>query len=326
MKNIGGAMDKPLASIIVPVYNAEKHLEQTIQSVIDQTWPNKQLILVNDGSTDESLAIATKYANDWIIVIDQPNGGASKSRNVGLKAAKGKYIQFLDADDLLSPDKIEQQVNLLEKNSDKIAVCSTIHFPDRQNHLQFKPTDYEEQFLINSEPANFLINLMGGFSENGSMVTIHAWLTPKRIIDEAGPWNESLTVDDDGEFFTRIILKSKGVIKTDGISYYRKYISPKSLSASKNNTGFTSRLNAVLLKKKWLLAVNNSFEAKAAIYKALTLLAADCYLTYPDIYKKAISELPAIRLKYNPPMGGIISNTLANIFGWRATKFIKRFF
>ncbi|HZX58320.1 MAG TPA: glycosyltransferase family A protein, partial [Mucilaginibacter sp.] len=106
-------MDQPLVSIIIPVYNSEKHLAETISSALEQTWPNKEIIIVDDGSADNSLAIAKSFASENVKVFHQPNKGASAARNKGIQEAKGDYIQFLDADDLLMPNKIAAQVKQL---------------------------------------------------------------------------------------------------------------------------------------------------------------------------------------------------------------------
>lgn len=317
-------MNNPLVSIIIPVYNAEKYLEETILSAIAQTWTNKEIIIVDDGSVDNSLAIARQYENSWIKVFVQQNNGASAARNTGLREAKGDYIQFLDADDLLSVDKIANQFEFLEKNPGKLVVCSTIHFNDGEDYESSLPSPYEEVFLLsNDDPVHFLINLWGGFSENGSMIQPNAWLTPKNIIETAGLWNEEITVDDDGEFFCRVVLQSKGIVKSGGYNYYRKHNNRQSLSAQKSIAGITSKLKAAVLKKRALLAGTNSFGAHVAIYKSLINIAADSYLKYPQIYNEAISELPKIKLNYQPAMGGPISNKLASIFGWRMIKLLK---
>src|SRR5271165_3187575 len=104
----------PLVSVIIPVYNSEKYLAESIESAIGQTWSSKEIIVVDDGSTDNSFEIARKFAGrPEVKVVTQENRGAAAARNAGLKEAKGEFIQFLDADDLLSADKIESQMKLL---------------------------------------------------------------------------------------------------------------------------------------------------------------------------------------------------------------------
>ncbi len=165
---------------------------------------------MDDGSTDNSLNVAKKFGNKAISVFHQENKGASAARNKGLSEAAGEFIQFLDADDLLSHDKIEEQVKLLINNPNKIAVCSTVHFNDGEDHEQQLSSPHEDAFLLDDKPVHFLINLWGGYADHGSMVSSNAWLTPKHIIEKAGLWNEQLTLDDDGEFFCRALLNSEG--------------------------------------------------------------------------------------------------------------------
>ena len=102
-------MNKPLISIIIPVYNAEKYLKKCLDSVINQTYKNLEIILVDDGSTDKSPEICDKYAekDSRIIVLHKENGGVSSSRNAGLDIFKGEYLSFVDSDDYVEPDYIE---------------------------------------------------------------------------------------------------------------------------------------------------------------------------------------------------------------------------
>ena len=103
-------MKGPLVSILIPAHNAGKWLADTIQSALDQTWQNREIIVVDDGSTDNSLAIARRFATEGVGVVTQPNQGAAVARNTAYSLCHGDYIQWLDADDLLEPDKIELQV------------------------------------------------------------------------------------------------------------------------------------------------------------------------------------------------------------------------
>ena len=88
-----------MISIILPIYNAEKYLHETIQSVLNQTYTNFELIAVNDGSTDGSMDVLQRIADDRLRIIDKKNTGVSDTRNMAIKAARGEYICFLDADD-----------------------------------------------------------------------------------------------------------------------------------------------------------------------------------------------------------------------------------
>jgi len=112
-----------LVSIIIPCYNAEKYISESIESAINQTYKNCEVIVINDGSTDSSLQIIKNY-HARVEIIDQPNQGGCAARNRGINSAKGEYIQFLDADDILSPECIEKK--LLELKDKSLVICSQL--------------------------------------------------------------------------------------------------------------------------------------------------------------------------------------------------------
>ena len=108
----------PKVSVIVPVYNSEKYIEKCLNSIIEQTYKDFELIVINDGSKDNSLEILEKYKNDFpkvITLINQENIGVSKTRNNAIKMAKGKYVMFIDNDDFIDKDYIETFINEAEK-------------------------------------------------------------------------------------------------------------------------------------------------------------------------------------------------------------------
>ena len=110
------AKQEKIVSIIIPVYNAEKYLGYCLNSIVSQTYKNLEIILVNDGSTDDSLKICDNYAflDSRVRVINIANRGVSNARNVGLKAATGEYIEFADADDVLNPQMVATLVDKMD--------------------------------------------------------------------------------------------------------------------------------------------------------------------------------------------------------------------
>ena len=113
-----------MISIIIPVYNAEKTIESTINSVLNQTFIDFELIVINDGSTDSTLEIVHKITDPRLKIFSYANANQAASRNRGIAKATGEYIAFLDADDLWTPDKLESQINLLKNNSTAAVVYS----------------------------------------------------------------------------------------------------------------------------------------------------------------------------------------------------------
>jgi len=140
-----------LVSVIVPFYNAASFLEVAIQSVLDQSFANWELILVNDGSTDNSVAIAKKYVSDGkIFLLEHPNRenkGVAMSRALAIKFAKGDFISFLDADDFYDKDKIEKNIQVLNGHPEVILVHSAANFIDdsERNHYFFNDFKFEKK-------------------------------------------------------------------------------------------------------------------------------------------------------------------------------------
>ena len=131
-------MEKPLISIIIPVYKVEKYLEKCIKSVLSQTYKNLQIILVDDGSPDNCGNICDDYArvDNRIEVIHKANGGLSDARNVGLKAARGEYIGFVDSDDYVSNEMFENLYNTLISNDVDVSICNFYIVIDNKNIIK----------------------------------------------------------------------------------------------------------------------------------------------------------------------------------------------
>lgn len=124
----------PLISIIVPVYNVEKYLGECIDSIINQDYNNIEIILVNDGSTDNSWEICKRYSNKYknVRAYNKKNSGLSDTRNFGINKATGEFISFVDSDDLVSPHMVSCLYKLIKKNNCDISVCSIFHFTDNK--------------------------------------------------------------------------------------------------------------------------------------------------------------------------------------------------
>src|SRR5436189_41615 len=115
----------PLVSILIPAFDAQEWLADTIKSATRQTWPRKEIIVVDDGSRDHTLSIARQFASKELSVVTQANQGAAAARNRAFSICQGDYIQWLDADDLLAPDKIARQTRSLDYGASKRILLSS---------------------------------------------------------------------------------------------------------------------------------------------------------------------------------------------------------
>lgn len=153
-------MEKPIVSIIIPAYNAGKYIKQTVESVIGQTYKNIEIIVIDDGSKDKTAEIVKSFGDPRVIYIFQENNGQSAARNAGIKIAKGKYISFLDSDDLFLPQKIERQVDFLESNPDCGVCYSKIYhfFSDQPEKLYYNPIPNYSGYIFDKLLTHSVVN------------------------------------------------------------------------------------------------------------------------------------------------------------------------
>lgn len=129
----------PLVSVVIPCYNGELFIGKSIESVLQQTYQPVEIIIVNDGSKDKTYEEINRYKNDAITLINKPNTGVSDSRNIGMQFAKGEYILFLDADDILENDFLQKRVEILENNKSLDFCTGEIIWIDENNQLLQMP-------------------------------------------------------------------------------------------------------------------------------------------------------------------------------------------
>lgn len=145
-----------LISVIIPVYNIKEYLERCVNSIISQTFKNLEIILVDDGSTDGSDELCDKMAikDSRIVVYHKKNGGLSDARNYGIERAKGKYISFVDSDDWIASNMLEDLYNAILKYDVKLAICETTF---AYNNYNYSPTVSGDTFLLDKIPAYKLL-------------------------------------------------------------------------------------------------------------------------------------------------------------------------
>jgi glycosyltransferase involved in cell wall biosynthesis len=206
-------------SIIVPVYNREKLIIATLESVAKQTFENWLCFIIDDGSTDNSQVIIEEFIkNDPRFIFLKRDAtrkkGASTCRNMGLEQAKTKYIQFLDSDDLISKNKIEEQMAFLKEEDEyTIAICKWGTFTEEY-------TLFEELPSYATFPN--LPNFLNALTQSKGYFPLHSYLIPKKIIEYSGYWNEHIHLNDDGEFILRLISHAEKIIFAENaIAWYR---------------------------------------------------------------------------------------------------------
>lgn len=207
-----------LVSILIPAYNAEQWIGETIKSAVNQTWPNKEIIIVDDGSIDNTFKISNGFESGMVKVVRQPNGGACKARNKALSLAQGDYIQWLDSDDLLHPEKITHQLNGAERGQSSriLLTCAWGVFFFGHERAKMNPDSLWKDLA----PADWIITkFMDRVWMNPTV-----WLVSRRLTELAGAWDPRLALsgDDDGEYVCRLVAASERVkFVHEAKCYYR---------------------------------------------------------------------------------------------------------
>ncbi len=205
-------MYNPKVSIVIPVYNGANYLGEAIDSALNQTYKNIEVLVINDGSKDNTDEIAKSYG-DRIRYFSKQNGGVSSALNLGIKEMKGEYFSWLSHDDKYEPQKIENQIELLSKYNDEklIAICATKYIDKNSCDLQhYKKTTYEFDRVYNWDEV--LIQLFEKVCFNGC-----ALLIPKKAFLDAGDFNEDLRYSQDFLMWIKIFLKEYKVVFGDFI-------------------------------------------------------------------------------------------------------------
>jgi len=189
-----------LVSIVIPVYNAEKYLEETILSCIHQTYPNIEIIAINDGSTDNSLEILKKYS-DQINIISKENGGQSSALNAGIKVMTGDWIKCLNDDDVNYPNAIQELISETKKfpNDKKIIYYSDFDYIDSNSKIIGKHVYANRSHLSQFDQNVSLLHNMYG---NVSSSLIH-----KEVFEKYGLWTEEVKYATDYELWLRLCLQ-----------------------------------------------------------------------------------------------------------------------
>lgn len=307
---------KPLVSILIAAYNAEPWIAETLVSALNQTWQNIEIIVVDDGSTDRTLEIAQQFASDRVKVIHQANQGQSAAENRALQAAQGDFIQYLDADDLLAPDKVERQVALSnESNSECVIACEWARFYHSPGEAEFVAQPLWADFT----PVDWLILAW----ENHWMMHGASWLIPRSIVDQAGLWTEELSLINDFDYFSRVLLASQGVQFCWGAKTYYRSGNSGSLSGTKSDKAWQSAFRSLELGTQNLLAAENSARTRHACATVFQRFIYEAYPQVPHLQTQASAYVQEFGGADEVPIGSPLFQLLSGLVGWQQAKRIK---
>jgi glycosyltransferase involved in cell wall biosynthesis len=292
---------KPSVSILIPAYNAEPWIGDTIRSALAQTWPRKEIIVVDDGSTDQTLQVARQFVAKNVSVVTQENQGGSAARNKAFQICQGDYIQWLDADDLLAPEKIARQMEAWTKCPSKETLFSSAwaYFMYRPGRARFEPTS----LWADLSPLEWLVRKW----ETNAHMNPATWLVSRKLTEAAGPWDTRLIYCEDGEYFCRVILVSDGIrFVPEARVFYRTSASTASY-LGRSNKKMESLFLSMQLEIGYLRSLDDSKRTRAACVKFLQTWLHNFYPDRLDIVKQLEQlaatlggqlEMPRLRWKY----------------------------
>lgn len=245
-------MENKKVSIIVPVYNVELYIEDCLNSLLNQTYSNYEIILINDGSTDNSIEICSKYNDQKIKIFNQNNKGVSIARNVGISLATGQYIMFVDADDIVSENYIENLITSIEETNTDMVVCG---YTKEKTELVNKRNSQEiKGEIINAN--TMLENMMENNLQEG-----YLWnkIFKKSIIsDNSLEFEEGVNVWEDLYFVIEYLSKSDKVFAINETLYYYRTREGSAVNRKETETELIGKVKILeLIMKNYNLIINN---------------------------------------------------------------------
>lgn len=292
-------------SIIIPVYNAEKYLEMSLNSVRNQIFTDYEVICMNDGSTDNSLQILKKYAEQdrRFKIYNQSNAGGSVARNNALKKATGKYIAFLDNDDVYHPNYLERLYENIEKYGADVSCCSYIRFEGDGNYKFNERENTEKHLFVSENP------FIDKFRRKKKVETLMWTKLYKKELLEDIKFSEKLPAINDILFNIEVLLKAKKLVQIkEKLIAYRIIPTSQTMKKLTLNRLEEYRNLAIELKQlsKRYEKYNNIIEKITAnyIYGMYVTEVKDKYkiADEPELYKKIAQNIAALKEQkiFNP--------------------------
>ena len=260
-------MKEPLISVIVPVYNSEKYLDQCNTSIVNQSYNNLEIIYVDDGSSDNSGVILDEFAkkDDRITVIHKENGGVSSARNKALDIMKGEYVTFIDSDDYVDKDYILSLYNNLIKTDADISICIFEEVDEKGNHISYERSG--EAITVNVDDNYDLFSYYAGKRTCVMLIKTSLFKVEPPIRYDA-----SLIIGEDKLVFNQLLVRCKKISYSPDALY--KYVRH---SESAMRSGFNEKKYSVIEAHKKIAEVYKNSGYKKLYLKSKEMLAFQCY-------------------------------------------------
>ncbi|MEO1378410.1 MAG: glycosyltransferase [Cyanobacteria bacterium J06635_10] len=307
-----------LVSVIIPCFNAEKWIAEAIDSCLEQTYPHLEIIVIDDFSTDKSMEIIKSYGDKITWKRLTKNKGGSYARNRGFALSKGEYIQFLDADDFILPEKIERQVNLLEQTG-----ADVVYGDWRYQGHQSNGVIFLDEIKKPGKQTDILLSLIENW-----WTAVASLLYKRSAVEKSGGWDESFSAAQDRDFFISVVMTGVKILYQPGCySIYRRYGNVTVSTASKPR--WVENHCKVLQKVETRLSQQHQQEIpinyRLALAQGYFELARDyMYIDY-SLYLKFLDKSLALCPDFKHKSTRTIYNLVQDICGFRfSERFIHR--
>lgn len=282
-------MKNNLVSVIVPIYNVEEYLPECIESLISQTYDNLEIILVDDGSSDNCGKICDTYAqkDNRIKVIHKENGGFSDARNAGINIASGEFISFVDSDDFVDAKYIEHLMTALNLFDADISIGNLIIYDSKINK---KNVNLNDNIILEKEQL-----IPTSFDEQLFWILSHGRLYKKKVMENI-MFNSKMKMSEDVEFFYNVLLNTKKIVVTPTNDYFYRI---RENSATKCNFNL-NKWNFDFEYNRKLIEENEDVIIKRSLIRRYYRVCTNCIINYNlskkdyKIIKKNMSEYKKI--------------------------------
>jgi glycosyltransferase involved in cell wall biosynthesis len=312
-------MSVPLVSILIPAYNAEEWVAESIESALAQTWPRKEIIVVDDGSTDRTGEVVRGFASQSVKVVSTENRGLSAAVNTAYGLSQGDYIQELDADDLLAPDKIEKQLAALRETDGPrtLLSCPRGYFYYSTKRASFPRTCLWQDL----SPVEWLLRKMG---QNLPMQN-STWLVSRELAEAAGPWDEQLHYDQDGEYYCRVLLACEGTRFVPEARMFHRLSGIGRVSyVGNSNKKKESLLRSMKLHIQYLRSLEESERVRKACLTYLQDWYGNFYPSRPDLVLELRGLAAELQGRLEVPRLGPKFRWMQPILGQEAARWAQR--
>lgn len=303
----------PLISVLTPCFNASRYVSATIESVLSQDHPFTEMIIVDDGSTDGSASEIERYANDGVRLIRQSHRGAAAARNRALSAARGSFVLFLDADDLIGPKHLSQLLVPIKDRHNEIAFSQWDRFHNAPHEASFPL----RSTYVDTDGVSWLVE---DWRNAEGMMASGMFLIPMSLLKEVGGWDETLSLSDDFAFYARVISRCTRMhYVSDAYFYYRSGLSD-SLSRKNDRRAADSALRAYELGTSYLLSAENSERTRLVSANVFRQFEFRYYPRFPDLRARAATRAAALGGGDLMPDGPPRFHRLRRFVGWRLAR------